>query len=215
VRRLIRGDTQVFVELVERSVRRASRQQAEGQSPDFRLLSGLLVLMLSIKALKIVPGLPFAPGHKGVVLIPTYLLAASLTKRRFGATLLGSTFGTVSFLMGDGKYGIFEIFKHITPGLLADAMAPVLRRTRSVVVFAAIGMLLAAGRWGTIALVVILVGAPSAVVALLAPVALVHLLFGAASGVVTAALLRGGERILAAATDRPREGERHRHGVAS
>ncbi len=171
--------------------------------------------MLSIKALKIVPGLPFAPGHKGVVLIPTYLLAAALTTRRFGATLLGSTFGTVSFLMGDGKYGIFEVFKHITPGLLADAVAPWLRRSRSVWVYASVGMVLAAGRWGTIALVLVLVGAPAAVMAMLAPIALVHLAFGAASGVVTAALLRGGARILEAATDEERPSSTQDRDVAS
>ncbi|MEO1481590.1 MAG: energy-coupling factor transporter transmembrane component T [Myxococcota bacterium] len=212
IRHLARGDTGVFVDLVERQVRRAARRADGRESTDFTLLSGLLALMLGIKALKIVPGLPFAPGHKGVVLIPTYLLAAALTHRRNGATLLGSTFGTASFLFGDGKYGIFEIFKHITPGVLADAFAPILRRSRSPLMYAGVGMVLAAGRWGTIALVVLLVGAPATVVALLAPVALVHLGFGAASGVVTAALIRGGDRIRSAAEsmDARADGEQQR-----
>ncbi|MEO0811909.1 MAG: energy-coupling factor transporter transmembrane component T, partial [Myxococcota bacterium] len=84
IRRLLKGDTDIFVDLVERSIRRARQSD---RPADYSLLSGLLVLMLSIKALKIVPGLPFAPGHKGVVLIPTYLVAAALTTQRFGAIL--------------------------------------------------------------------------------------------------------------------------------
>ena len=70
--------------------------------------------MLGVKALKILPGIPFMPGYKGVILIPLYLVAARVTRTRFGATLTGLTMGTVAFLLGDGRYD-WE-YLPVTPG---------------------------------------------------------------------------------------------------
>ena len=36
--------------------------------------------------------------------------------------------GTIAFLMGDGRYGVFEILKHVAPGVIVDLFLPVLRR---------------------------------------------------------------------------------------
>ena len=35
---------------------------------------------------------------------------------------------TVAFLLGDGRYGIFEILKHVTPGIICDLTVPLLVR---------------------------------------------------------------------------------------
>jgi len=51
-----------------------------------------------------------------------------LTRMRWGATLTGATMGTIAFLMGDGKYGVFEILKHVAPGVVVDLLLPVFRR---------------------------------------------------------------------------------------
>ena len=48
------------------------------------------------------PSIPFAPGHKLVLLTPLYIVASLLTRTRFGATLTGLAMGTVAFLLGDG-----------------------------------------------------------------------------------------------------------------
>src|SRR4029078_1003982 len=88
--------------------------------------AGVSVTMLGIKALKVLPSIPFAPGHKLAILTPLYIVAPLLPRSRFGATLTGLVMGTVAFLMGDGRYGIFEILKHITPGLICDALVPLL-----------------------------------------------------------------------------------------
>jgi hypothetical protein len=153
--------------------------------------------MLGFKALKILPGIPFMPGYKGVVLIPLYFVAARVTRTRVGATLTGLTMGTVAFLLGDGRYGIFEIAKHVTPGIVVDLLyAPMMRlapahsgRLRRIISWSVLGFVAAIGRFATITLIALAVQPPALVYALLLPGLLVHGTFGVLSGVVTAPLL--------------------------
>jgi hypothetical protein len=120
---------------------------------DVAVVAGIALTMLGIKALKILPGLPFAPGHKGVILIPLYIAAGALTRSRLGATLTGLTMGTVAFLMGDGRYGVFEIAKHVAPGVLVDLLLPLMGRRpqlRGVVAWSLFGLIVALGRFATV-----------------------------------------------------------------
>jgi hypothetical protein len=147
--------------------------------------------MLGIKALKVLPSIPFAPGHKLVVLTPLYVLAALRTRSRLGATLTGATMGTVAFLMGDGRYGIFEILKHIAPGLVADALVPfVARRPSSRIGWAIVGGLMGVGRVFTIFGVTFAVQAPKVAYAFLLPALAVHTTFGILSGIVTHSIVQ-------------------------
>lgn len=202
IKRLLKGDMSPLFSGLESALKKAANYRSnETNSYDLVLLSGVLLSMLSIKAVKILPGIPFAPGYKGVILLPLYFIAAYLSRRRFGATLVGTAFGILSFLFGDGRYGVFEVLKHITPGLIADGFAPMLRRARpNVFLYSFIGTLMAVGRWATIAAIVVLVEAPGTFVALLLPVALVHLVFGALSGIATRVLLGGAESLRAVVT---------------
>ena len=145
--------------------------------------------------LKLLPGLPFAPGHKGVLLIPLYLVAASMTRTRAGATLTGLTMGTVAFLMGDGRYGVFEIAKHVAPGIFIDLLFAPARalarggRFRRVLAWSMLGLIAALGRFATITLIALAVQPPAIVFAVLIPGLVVHATFGALSGLVTAPLI--------------------------
>ena len=62
--------------------------------------------------------------------------------------------GTVAFLLGDGRYGIFEILKHVTPGLICDLLVPlvVARRphARARIAWSLVGGVIAVGRFATI-----------------------------------------------------------------
>ena len=152
------------------------------------------MLFRSVKALKILPGIPFLPGYKGVILIPLYLVAARVTRTRAGATLTGLTMGTVAFLLGDGRYGVFEIAKHVAPGVIVDLVYPLLRRNRGVVAWCVLGLLAALGRFATITLIALAVQPPALVYAVLLPGLLVHGIFGVLSGVVAAPLLHAFDR---------------------
>ena len=154
--------------------------------------------MLGIKALKILPNVPFAPGHKLVLLTPLYIVASLYSRSRFGATWTGLTMGMVAFLMGDGKYGIFEILKHVAPGLICDLVVPRLARftlgskTRgaSPLTWSFAGGLIAAGRFATIFCVTLFVQPPAVAWAFLVPGATVHITFGVLSGYMSHHLVR-------------------------
>jgi hypothetical protein len=147
--------------------------------------------MLGIKALKVLPSIPFAPGHKLVLLTPLYIVAALRTRTRAGATLTGLVMGSVAFLLGDGRYGIFEIAKHVAPGLLCDLFVPFVRsRKPGVFSWSVLGGLMGVGRFATIFMVTLVVQAPRVAWAILVPGLIVHTTFGVLSGLVSAPLVQ-------------------------
>jgi hypothetical protein len=197
LRRLGRGDVSVLTERLNRQIDRATdhilRRTGETDralARDVAVISGVALTMLSIKVLKLLPGLPFAPGHKGVLLIPLYFVAARMTRSRAGATWTGLTMGAVAFLMGDGKWGVFEILKHTAPGVLADLLVPLTGRSHSRWLWSAVGMVAALGRFATVTVIALCVQPPAVVYALLIPGLALHGTFGVLSGIVTAPLMR-------------------------
>lgn len=173
-----------------------ARQLAIAQ--DIATIAGIAVTMLGIKALKILPSIPFAPGHKLVLLTPLYIVAALYTRSRIGATWTGLTMGVVAFLLGDGRYGIFEVLKHIAPGLICDLIVPPLARFTlrsrgravSPIAWSIAGGVIAAGRFATIFSVTLFVRPPSVAWAFLVPGATVHITFGILSGYISHHLVR-------------------------
>ncbi|MGH7858690.1 MAG: hypothetical protein ACREQY_15300, partial [Candidatus Binatia bacterium] len=195
----------VLVGRLERQIARAEEharlQAGEGSgglARDVAVIAGVTLTMLGIKMLKILPAIPFAPGHKLVVLTPLYIVAGLATRTRFGATATGATMGTVAFLMGDGRYGIFEILKHVTPGVICDLVLPVATargRLPGPVFWSLFGGLVAAGRFATIFAIVLLAQAPAIAYAILLPGLAVHVTFGIASGWVSHHLVRAIDRL--------------------
>ena len=201
VKRMARGDVGPLVSRFEGHLDRAQAHAenelvASGSEPgtareraqDIGVIAGVALTMLSIKALKVLPSIPFAPGHKGVILLPLYIVAGLLTRSRAGATMAGLTMGTVAFLMGDGRYGIFEVAKHVAPGIIVDLSLPLLMRDGrgpGPLGWSLFGAFLATGRFATIFVVVMAVQAPAVAFAVLVPGLTVHVVFGAVSGYVT------------------------------
>jgi hypothetical protein len=206
VKRLGRGDVAPIIARLERQIARAERhaeEQGVGERGkkfvrDVGVIAGVTLTMLGIKALKILPSIPFAPGHKLVLLTPLYIVASLLTETRIGGTLTGVTMGTVAFLMGDGKYGIFEILKHVTPGIVCDLCVPFMVRGSKIpggIAWSIFGAVIAAARVSTILATVFVVQAPKVAYAMLLPAFVVHCTFGAASGYVSYHVVRGVERL--------------------
>ena len=146
--------------------------------------------MMSLKLLRLMPGVPFASGYKTVVLFPLYILAAQLTYSRFGATTAGSIIGLVGLMNGDGRYGVFEVFRHVVPGLAIDLLWPLFRRfPRRVWVYSTLGVIAAVCRVSTELLLGLCLGARWEVYLGLSYRLGTNLLAGALSGAVTYALL--------------------------
>jgi hypothetical protein len=201
VKRMARGDVGGLVDSFDRHLHRVEHHLGDvdpdlppGGARDAAAIAAVSLTMLGVKALKILPGIPFLPGYKGVILIPLYLVAARVTKTRAGATLTGLTMGTVAFLLGDGRYGVFEIAKHVTPGIIVDLLYPIMRSRRGVIAWSIVGLLAALGRFATITVIALAVQPPALVYAVLLPGLLVHGTIGALSGVVTAPLMKAFDR---------------------
>jgi hypothetical protein len=164
-------------------------------SRDIAIISGLSLTMLGIKALKLLPNIPFAPGHKLVILTPLYVVAALKTRTRFGATLTGLVMGSVAFLLGDGRYGIFEIAKHVAPGILCDLFVLFFVRRGSgrrpgALTWSLLGGLMGMGRFATIFTITLAIQPPALAWALLVPGLIIHTTFGVLSGLVSSPLIK-------------------------
>ena len=201
VQKLAKGDASVIVAPLFRHIERVKQHLShEDDSPkqrqliaDVAVISGIALTMLGVKALKLLPGLPFAPGHKGVILIPLYIAAGFITRSRFGATFTGLTMGVAAFMLGDGRYGIFEIAKHVAPGIVVDMLMPFLRsnqRRNSILLWCLFGVLIAMGRFATVTLIALTVQAPALVFALLLPGLTIHAIFGVLSGLISRPVIR-------------------------
>jgi len=206
VRRALRGDVSFLVERAQRNIARA-RERAEGHGvtpeaiADLATITGLAVVSMGIRALHTLPGVPFAPGHKGVLTLPLYIVAHELTSYRTGATRLGVVIGLTSFLTGEGKFGLFEIFRHITPGLFVDIVMPLARlggREPGPAVYALVGLGAAVTRLSTLLLVSYFVTAPKVFYAFLVPTLVSNTIFGSLSGFLTFHLMKSIQKLRAA-----------------
>jgi hypothetical protein len=175
---------------------------------DIAVLSSIGAVMLSFKLIKILPGVAFFSGAKAVVFIPLYLLAAQHTKTRLGATYAGVIMGVIAFLNGDGRYGVFEIAKHVAPGLLIDSLWPLAKRMPlSIYLTTCLGLLAAFARTSSEFLMVFLLSASTAELYLFPAYKLLpNLLAGALSGLISYSALKE-DVLFKTETDKPKDGE--------
>ncbi len=132
LKRLLRGDVGAFVQSIRGDVDRAGEQIAgeigrklsAQMAHDVAIVSGIALTMATLRMFKILPGIPFASGHKALLLFPLYILASRLTYSRWGATAAGAVMGVIGFLQGDGRFGILEMLKHLAPGVIIDLAQP-------------------------------------------------------------------------------------------
>ncbi len=197
IREMSRGDFSAFVKTIEGNMTLAAGRAPDAGGLDARLahdvavVTGIALCMASLKAVKVLPGLPFASGHKTFLLFPLYILAARLTHSRWGATAAGSIMGVIGFLQGDGRFGVLEIFKHIAPGLVIDLGEPLARRLPPWALgYCVLGFAAAIARTSTELLLVLLLGARAEIYLFPAARLVPNLLAGTLSSVVTVFVLR-------------------------
>ncbi|HMA70208.1 MAG TPA: energy-coupling factor transporter transmembrane component T [Xanthobacteraceae bacterium] len=199
VRQALRGDLGAFADFVRTNISLAENQTGSdadarvgGQfAHDVAVVTGIALCMASFKMLKILPGLPFASGHKTVLLFPLYVLAARLTQSRWGATAAGSIMGVIGFLQGDGRFGILETFKHVAPGVVIDLGEPLVRRWPPWALgYCVLGLFAAIARTATEFIVVLLLGARAEIYLFPAVKLVPNVIAGVLSGFVTVFVLR-------------------------
>ena len=163
-------------------------------SMDAVVITALTVMAMSIKFMKIMPGIPILSGHKQLVIIPLYFVAADLSKSRWAATWMGVSLGVVSFMFGEGRFGLLEIAKYVASGLALDLMWPVLRRRRSAVLFGLAGTLMGVAWLASTLPAAVIVRAPPVLYTVILITSISQLAFSLFSGPVSLGLLRAIDR---------------------
>jgi hypothetical protein len=198
LKRLLRGDVGALVRTIEANIEIAGARPGSAErgfearlAHDVAIVSGIALCMASFKMLKFLPGLPFASGHKALLLFPLYVLAARFTYSRWGATVAGTIMGVIGFLQGDGRFGVLEVLKHVAPGVVIDLADPLVRRLPAWALgYCFLGLVAAVARTSTEFVVVLLLGARAEIYAFPAVKLVPNLLAGFLSGFVTMFVLR-------------------------
>ncbi|HMP18313.1 MAG TPA: hypothetical protein PKD72_14910, partial [Gemmatales bacterium] len=152
---------------------------------------GIGLVMVGFKMLKLLPGVPLASGHKTLLLFPLYILAARLTHTRWGGTTAGAVMGVIGFLQGDGRFGIFEVLKHIAPGMLIDLLMPITQRLpERAWVYCSLGLLAGLTRLTSELVVLLLLGTRAEVYVFFGIKMIPTLIAGTLSGFVALTLLK-------------------------
>jgi hypothetical protein len=203
LKRLVRGDVGGFVQSIRGDVDRAGEQIAgearhnlSGQmAHDVAIVSGIALTMATLKMFKILPGIPFASGHKALLLFPLYILASRLTYSRWGATAAGAVMGVIGFLQGDGRFGILEMLKHLTPGVVVDLALPWVSRLPGwALAYCLLGLAAAVARTTTEFSLVAMLGARAEIYIFPMAKLLPNLVAGFLSGFATLFVLRAFDR---------------------
>lgn len=212
------GDLSFIQQMINDSLARAGQRISARhpnlplqQARDLAVIVGVAATMMSLKVIQILPGLPVAPGHKNLLMVPLFLLAAHLTKSRFGGFWTGMTVGVVNFMLGYGKYGIFELAQFALPGLLADLLLPLVagrRRWLRLLQFILIGALLGIARFTANVLVIMLAGAPLTAFIIYMPMLFSQVVFGSVSALVSVILINPSSQRRDIADDTTQPGQR-------
>lgn len=192
-----------LIDTFEKTVTRGEEAIGTAQGPDAiglrvsadaAVVAALAVMAMTVKFAKILPGIPFAPGHKNILVLPLYVAAARLTRSRLGATWMGVTLGVVAFMFGEGRFGIIEIVKYVAPGLLVDAVWPIIRHRRNVLLLCVLGLLMGVARFASTLLAGWIAQAPPLFYALAGGMGIAQFVFASLSGPVSWAVLRALDR---------------------
>jgi hypothetical protein len=222
LRKMIHGDVGFLVQAVRDNMEHARAEvtrQADGRldqrmAHDVAVVSGIALVMASLKMLKFLPGVPFAPGIKGVVLLPLYVLASQRTWSRWGGTSAGAIMGVVGFLQGDGRFGVLDILQHVAPGLVIDLAMPLVRRLpQTAFTYCALGFVATLTRTTTAWVVVLLLGSRAEMYLYPAVGMVAMLIAGTLSGFVTVYLLRAFPEAEVSSTSTESNDEQEEHVV--
>jgi len=135
--------------------------------------------------MKIAPGLPIAPGHKNVLIIPFFIMAGKMSAKKFPATSIGFISGLVHMMAGFGKYGPLGPLQFMVPGFLIDILNIPFKNMHSLLVFGLMGLIAGAGRVAAELSLAALVGMPLEFYLVYSPFIFMQCLFGLLSAPVT------------------------------
>lgn len=158
-------------------------------NPNATIASASLAITL-IRMVKIAPGLPVAPGHKNILVIPVFINAIHKSKKPFAGVQIGSISGILHFSMGFGKYGPLGILEFVIVGGMIDLMLKLPFKKTNLVYLMSIGAVAGITRIGIEILLAYILGISSAFFIIFLPYIISQISFGIASGFISRAILK-------------------------
>jgi len=140
---ILRGDISSIVDQLNQHL---TDSRKRFPNADVATIAAFSTIVTLIRFVKITPGLPLAPGHKNVLIVPFFILANQSTRKPWAATSIGFISGTANFMAGFGKYGPFGILQFMVPGLIVDLLMIPFRKSRSILIYGLVGILVGASR---------------------------------------------------------------------
>jgi len=140
---VLRGDLSPIIDQLNERLAESRKRFPNSQVATIAALATMVTL---IRFIKITPGLPLAPGHKNVLIVPLFILARQMTHKPWAATSIGFISGTANFMAGFGKYGPFGILQFMVPGIVVDLLMIPFGQSRSIWVYGFVGILVGASR---------------------------------------------------------------------
>ena len=157
--------------------------------PNAIVASSALAVTL-IRLVKIAPGLPLAPGHKNILLMPVMIHGIVKSENRFAGTQTGFISGVLHFSMGFGKYGPLGIVQFALLGFVLDLLFKLPINTSRLWFLILAGGLGGLMRITSEVLLAIILGMPTTFFLIYLPYVLSQVAFGAASGLITKPLIK-------------------------
>ncbi len=187
LKRIIKGDFYVLIDMVNQRLAEAKTRFTDS---DLAIISAFTLIITGIRFIQIVPGFPIAPGYKNVVIVPLFIVAASLTKSKYTATYIGFLTGVIHFMIGIGRFGVLGILQFMAPGIVVDLLIRFTKFSNSIFIYALIGISAGLARVSALILLSIAFRVPNEFYLLLIPFLISHCIFGVLSAPVTKYMLK-------------------------
>lgn len=158
-------------------------------NPNATIASSTLAITL-IRMVKIAPGLPLAPGHKNILVIPVFIHGIHKSEKKLAGLQIGSISGILHFSMGFGKFGPLGILEFGVLGLVIDLMLKLPVKKTNLLYLMAIGAIGGLTRIATEIALAYILGMTSVFYILYLPYIISQISFGIASGFISRALLK-------------------------
>lgn len=158
-------------------------------NPDAALASAALSVTL-IRMVKIAPGIPWASGHKNIVLIPVFVYGIARSGKKFAGTTVGLISGILNFGMGFGKYGPIGILQFAVLGFVMDLLLLIPVRKTNLIYLALIGIIGGFVRASTDILLALMLNASELIYLVYLPTIISQVAFGGASAFISRAILK-------------------------
>ncbi len=157
--------------------------------PNAIVASSSLAVTL-IRLVKIAPGLPLAPGHKNILLMPVIIHGIVKSERKFTGAQIGFISGILHFSMGFGKYGPLGIAQFALMGLVLDLFFRIPVNQNRLWFLMLAGGLGGLMRITSEILLAVVLGMPNTFFLIYLPYIISQVAFGAASGFITKPLIK-------------------------